>query len=173
MSSDTQILGLYLYDPEYPTEQILHAVSPNRHILENLIDNIDSEYKRRSLSEIKPICVYGIIRIIAPVPQNEMLTKIKLYHGEKRDLLLMYTQVLSMADIHGKLFGFQLGTKQTIVNVMNDAPYDSDEYKNHLSEIRKTFDLSDDYIEMDKYYDEGVMNVYHRNPKLSNAEGVA
>ena len=162
MNSTSELLGLYLSNPEDPSEKILHAISFDKDILKNMLDLIDKEYFKRSKIEFLPVKFYSVLRIL----DTKNFQKFpKTLYGKNNDLMFIELTHFNKESMENKIFGFTRvfnnHIEESIISIGHDSHYDSLEYKNHLKYIRNTYvfkNLSENPIKFDTFYDEGVIN---------------
>ena len=159
MTSQELFLGLYLKDPDDPHEMILLAVSLDRSKLEQMMQGVSFH------CVILPIKLYVLYTIAGDVQEAEQFLERPLHNSQ----LMMELGMVEPSALKGKIFGYQRTTRsktdatltdvlQTLLYVSNDHPYDSDEYRAYAETIKANYDLSLVPIDLDTYYDEGVMN---------------
>lgn len=159
MQATSELLGLYLSNPENPYEKILHGISYDKNILKNMIKLIDKEYLNKSKIEFLPVKFYSISRVLES--QNFPM---KLY-GKNKDLMFIELTSYNKESVENKIFGFTRvynnKIEEAIISISHDSHYNSSEYKNHLVYIKNTSNfksLSENPIQFDTFYDEGIMN---------------
>ena len=155
MESASNLLGLYLVNPEDSIEKVLHAISFNKDTLTNMLELFDKDYVNRSKIEICPVKFYSILKLIKPDDLKN--SPIKLY-GKNKDLLLTCTSKFIKETIENEIYGFTLllnnKFEECIINI-------SKEHNDHLEYIKSTSNIgyfSENPIKFDTLYEEGIMN---------------
>lgn len=148
------IYGLYTVpDGDYAT---VHSISVNKEKLEEIAENqIPNEIKKIVKFEIKPIRVYSFVTLL-----NNPFGLPKSYN-------LMLANSIDLDTFKNKIFAFNKITsfdcEQCLVAIAYNADSSSDEYQEHLKFVKnlKLFDnnISENPINFDVFYDEGIMNV--------------
>jgi hypothetical protein len=158
-------------EPELEIDyETVHAISFNKENLENILDTrVPKEYKEMAKYVIKPINVVSLIKLLKNEYTSEVTgKKFRLNaFGTNNDLLLMHTFKAKVNEFKNKMFAFNEKLKngeylQSIIIIAHDADYDSIIYKEHLEYVKKQKifknNISDNPIEFDVYYDEGIIN---------------
>lgn len=158
------IYALYAIPPD--DFSTVHAISLNREILQDILENqVLEEYKQMVQFEIKPIQVFLCGKLINP---DKNTTQIFGGFGTNKDLILMPTTMLNPNTFTNKMFGFNTQIKngdyiQSILLIAHDSAYDSDVYQEHINYIKEQTifknNLSREPIQFDTYYDESIMNI--------------
>ena len=153
----SDLLGLYFIHPECKEEHIVYAFSFDRQILEKMIiDNFTEE--DRHYYSIKSIVIYTYISL----ENNDESTKIKLNKlFNSKNARGMFMRQLDYNHIEFPLYGYyrncekekdregNIGVKQQQVILSIDDKYKK-LIKNNL--------ISENPINIDTFYEEGIMN---------------
>lgn len=153
----SDLLGLYFIHPEHKEEHIVYAFSFDRQILEKMIiDNFKAEDRHNYL--IKSIVIHTYISL----ETNDESTKIRLNKlFNSKNARGMFMRQLDYNNIEFPLYGYyrncekekdregNIGVKQQQVILSID-----DKYK----KLIKNELISENPINIDTFYDEGIMN---------------
>lgn len=153
------VFGLYFSDPEMNSEKIVHAVSTDKTKLLNLLKTISNDYKQRSRIEILPIKMYSVTKLHGIVNYSKLM-------GKNKDLLFLKVNQIDSDILNGKLYGFNYNNnnnyEQAILYVSSNYKVDTNNYNELIELIRNEdffkYNISENYIHFDKYYDEGIIN---------------
>lgn len=153
----SDLLGLYFIHPEYKEEHIVYAFSFDRRILEQMIIDNFTEEEQYNYS-IKSIVIYTYISL----ENNDESTKIKLNKlFNSKNARGMFMRQLDYNHIEFPLYGYyrncekekdregNIGVKQQQVILSIDDKYKK-LIKNNL--------ISENPINIDTFYEEGIMN---------------
>lgn len=159
------IYALYaIPDDDYAT---VHAISLNQENLQEILDwEVPSEFKEVVKFEIKPIDIYLLIKFKETIDNQNLVSALFSPFGNEKNLSLMKQRSIRLDAFKNKIFAFNKITTnditQCIVAVAHDSDGSSDEYKKHLEYIKtqKIFNnsISNNSIEFDIFYDEGILN---------------
>jgi hypothetical protein len=160
-SSD--VYALYAI-PEDDYSTIL-AISLNKESLQDILENQVTEEDKKILKfEIKSFPIFLITKLINP---NEKVQKMFGCFGTNKDLSMMPITSVKFITFTNKMFGFNKKLSngdyiESVLLIAHDSAHDSDEYKEHLKYIREDAifknNVSENPINFDIYYDEGMMN---------------
>ena len=142
----------------------IHAISLNQESLQEiLVSQVSTQFKEMVKFEIKPISVYLLVKLLKP---DETTKKMLNPFGTSHNLTLMLANSIKVDKFKNKIFAFnKITTKdciQCLVLVAHDDDSFSDKYKEHLEYVKsqKMFkeNMSELPIDLDVYYDEGILN---------------
>jgi len=160
------IYGLFSYDKEDDSCPILHAISINEETIKNILDKyVNPEFFKYADFKLHKIKMFSVAKLIFTSP-NELFKKIQLA-GESKNIMIMKSTMAKKEALDGKIYGFNMpqkygGYQQVIMGFWHGSDKDSSEFKEFINNIKKEkiFDdgLSENPIEFDVYYDDGIMN---------------
>ena len=138
-------------------EYILHKVSENEETLKQDVEKMSSKYDSEIDWVVRPVKFSSIFKIIGEVPSYFPTS------GRNKDLLTLKLDNWSESIVKSKK-NFALLTKNgtIILNISKDGDADTDEYREHVKSIRSEPGfgerLSENCIEFDEFYEDGMLN---------------
>jgi hypothetical protein len=158
------IYGLYaIPEGDLPT---IHAISLSKEVLQDiLIDQVPDEFKQIVKWDIHPIQTFIVCRLLNLTSHNNDST-IEFVEKIGTNLMLMPLNKVKLDSFENKIFGFNKVLKNSnfyqTINYSYGVSIWSEEYTKHLEYINSedTFNnnVSENPIQFDQYYDEGIMN---------------
>ncbi len=153
-------------DNEYP---ILHAISVNKETIENMLKTcVDPSYFEYANFEIRTIKMHLVTTLAIRFDSEFTKKKHRMFYGESNNIMIGKTLFSHKEIMSGKLYCCNLptetgGYEQAVLNFVHNSESESIDYKEYIENIRKekmfSGGLSENSIEFDTYYDEGLMNV--------------
>lgn len=160
------IYGLFSYNKEDHSCPILHAISINEETIKNILDKyVNPEFFKYADFKIQKIKMFSVATLIFTSP-NDIFKNMQLL-GESQNIMILKSSMAKKKVLDGKIYGFNMPTKsggyeQVIMGFWHDSDKESLKFKEYINNIKKEkiFDdgLSENPIEFDVYYDDGLMN---------------
>ena len=159
-----KILGLFSIDKTDDSCPILHAISLDNDILENMLKiNVSKEDTEYAFFKIRPIKMFSVIKLLDP---SKMAKFIKL-QGDKKDMFITTPICIKKFLFDKKTFGLNIQTKnkgyeQAIIVFLYGSDHAEEEFNNYIKEIHNESifkdNISKNSIMFDTYYYNGLMN---------------
>jgi hypothetical protein len=165
------IYGLFSNDKEDVDNEcpILHAISINKETIKNILQTcVDPSYFEYANFEIKIVKMHLVSTLLIRFDSELTKKKHSIFYGESNNIFIGKSLTCNEDIMTGKLYCCNLrtitgGYEQAILNFVHNSKSDSVDYKEYIENIRKekmfSGGLSENSIEFDTYYDEGLMNV--------------